>query len=693
MEEAVSRPADSEPPRPFATTSGFPLAPDNPVVSVHVLGILPHLDRPFEYAVPATLAQVQPGMRVRVRFAGKEREGLVRARYATPHTSRALAPLVKVVSDDQVIAESMFRVCEDIATRYAGTVADVLRLAVPPRSAAAEKQVHATRESHTGDTTTGPNPPKRAQAAENLEDAGSPAFFTEKFTGLAAFLTHAADPDTVVPRASLVLDPVDSWIDLALETTQALPTDAGVLILASDQRDVDRAAQHFRERGLEPVILTSAAGPHKRYSSFLSVLYGTSRIVIGTRSAAFAPVHNLRLILMFDPDDDLFEDPRAPYPHARTVALSRSYSERIPLLYVMRTPSAALRLLETKGVLAALTPVPASHEVTRPRVELMDEYLREREGPSGYSRLPHHAYARIREGLERGPVLVSVPRSGYVQSLCCTFCGTRATCLTCHASLGVPGRGSGVLVCRVCGRSHGAYRCQECDRTDFRPLIVGSGRIADDLSRSFPKTTLHVSGGAQGVVPDEDVRSGEIVVATPGAEPLPDGGYAASLIVDPELALGRAVYDADTEAVRRFSHVIAATRVFAEGGHVLVVGRAPHRALRALVLPRSTAFIDSVVRERDELGLPPLRKVVEAQGSTAALHHFLAAVDLPATASVFGPVECGAADGDRQSRAILRAPLEDAAALVVAARAAAHMHSAKKIPGSLRIQVDPPHVF
>lgn len=673
----MSELADPAPERPFATTTGFDLAAEDPVVSVHVLGILPHLDRPFEYAVPASLDYVQPGMRVRVRFSGKEREALVRRRYATPLTDHALAPLAKVVSEDRVISESMFRLCEDIATRYGGNVADVLRLAVPPRSAAAEKQVHTARKNLT--TSSTPEPVEAPLA--------------RKFIGLSAFLNHAANPAGVVPRATLVLDPVDSWITLAYQATRALPVDAGVLILASDQRDVDRAALYFRNQGITPVVLASAAGPHQRYSSFLSVLHGTSRVVIGTRSAAFAPVHNLRLILVFDPDDDLFEDPRAPYPHTRTVALSRSYLEKIPLLYVLRTPSASLRLLENKNVLTALTPVPASHASTGPRVEIMDEYLRQREGASGYARLPQHAYACIREGLARGPVLVSVPRSGYVQALCCTFCGTRATCLTCHAALEVPAHDTSMLQCRVCGRSHGTFRCHECDRTHFRPLIIGTGRTADDLSRSFPEATLRVSGGAQSVVADDAVQAGDIVVATPGAEPLPATGYAASLIVDPELALGRAVYDSDTEAVRRFSHVIAATRVFEEGGQVLVVAHARNRALQALLLPRSTAFIDTVLHERSELGLPPVSKVVEARGSTTALTHFLQTVELPPTARVYGPVEVDEVDQGEEFRAIVRSPLEDAAALVAAVRAAVHVHSAKKVPGSLRIQVDPPHVF
>lgn len=702
---AAQTPGTPSPDGELRTTSGFAVADDDPVASVHVLGILPHLDRQFEYAIPATMQELTPGQRVRVRFAGRDREGLVRSRYARPHTDRPLAPILKLVSPDVVIGESMFRVCEDIATRYAGSVGDVLRLAVPPRSAAAEKQVRAAVErgqAQAEDDTDGSPAAGDDASAESERDADEAGghqdddrhpHYTRKFTGLQAFLNHAASDTGVTPRAWVTLDPVDSWVALALEAVQALPPDAGALILASDQRDADRAAHAFADAGIDAVMLASSAGPHKRYSAFLSVLNGTARVAIGTRSTAFAPVRNLSLVLVYDPDDDLYEEPHAPYPHVRSVVQSRSRVENTALLFVTETPSVWLRALENHGHLTALPPIAAPHAVTHPRVELMDQYLREREGGSGYARLPSHAYTRIREGLTRGPVLVSVPRSGYVPALVCTFCGTRATCVTCHASLAAPARGSEMLVCRVCGRTHGAYRCQECDRTNMRPLVLGTGRTAEDLSRAFPDVPLHVSGGAQGVLDDSEVNEAQIVVATPGAEPHPADGFAASLIVDPELALGRAVYDADTEAVRRFAHVIALTRTFEHGGQVLVLGATPHRALRALVLPRSTSFVDAVLDERDALAFPPMSKVVEVSGDTGAVGRFLADADPPPTAGVFGPLEAHDADGGPRSRAVIRAPLADTAALVASVRAAAVVHSAKKVPGTLRVQVDPPHVF
>ena len=150
---AVAENATASPDRPDAvrgpglrTTAGFEVVSELPVASVRLVGVLPHLDRPFEYAVTPDTAAAGPGMRVRVRFSGKDTEGIVLERRAEPTTDRALAPLHRLVSDDVVVPPAMMRVCEDVAERSAGTVGDVLRLALPPRHARAEKADRAAAE-------------------------------------------------------------------------------------------------------------------------------------------------------------------------------------------------------------------------------------------------------------------------------------------------------------------------------------------------------------------------------------------------------------------------------------------------------------------------------------------------------------------------------------------------------------------
>ncbi len=104
---------------------------------------LAHLDRPFDYLVPAELDEVAvPGTRVKVRFAGQLVDGWLLSRADDSGHGGRLAYLEKVVSPEPVLAPEVARLARAVADRYAGSLADVLRLAVPPRHARVEKEPH-----------------------------------------------------------------------------------------------------------------------------------------------------------------------------------------------------------------------------------------------------------------------------------------------------------------------------------------------------------------------------------------------------------------------------------------------------------------------------------------------------------------------------------------------------------------------
>jgi len=128
-----------------------------PVARVAVDISLAHLDRPFDYLVPARLDQAAvPGCRVRVRFAGQLVDGYLLERTDTSEHQGKLARLERVTSPEPVLTPEIFDLARAVADRYAGTLADVLRLAIPPRHAAAE------RDAPPAGTSLAP-PPGRPQ--------------------------------------------------------------------------------------------------------------------------------------------------------------------------------------------------------------------------------------------------------------------------------------------------------------------------------------------------------------------------------------------------------------------------------------------------------------------------------------------------------------------------------------------------
>ena len=144
--------AGSDEPRQLSLLQGFPataataagpaLAARLPVAQVRLESSLPHLDRPFDYSVPAGLdTAAQPGVRVKVKFNGQELAGFLIDRVAESDAGHPLVPLHKVVSPVPVLTAAVAELAGRVAARYAGSVSDVLRVAVPPRMAKLEKDL------------------------------------------------------------------------------------------------------------------------------------------------------------------------------------------------------------------------------------------------------------------------------------------------------------------------------------------------------------------------------------------------------------------------------------------------------------------------------------------------------------------------------------------------------------------------
>ncbi len=251
-----------------------------------------------------------PGARVKVRFAGKDLDGFVVARSAhTDHTG-TLTPLRRVVSAEPVLRPAVAELAGLLAERYAGTRADVLRLAVPPRHATTEKQPSPPEEPVRR------RPGRGARRVARLPGGGG--------------VPRPTWPAAARPAAVWSALPGEDWPRLLAQAAAAtLAGGRGSVLCVPDHRDVarlDAALTDVLGAG-HHVVLTAGAGPARRYREFLAVSRGTRRIVVGTRAAAFAPVHDLGLVAIWDDGDDLHAEPRAPYPHAREVLLTRATVE------------------------------------------------------------------------------------------------------------------------------------------------------------------------------------------------------------------------------------------------------------------------------------------------------------------------------------------------------------------------------
>lgn len=657
-----------------------------PVARVAVDMSLPHLDRPFDYLVPAELdAKAVPGCRVRVRFAGQLVDGFLLERVAESGHDGKLLYLERVTSPEPVLTPEVAALAREVADRYAGTFADVLRLAVPPR--------HARVEAEPAPAPGG-GPP----------DDGAPRGIGawSEYPAGASFLSALADGRA--PRAVWTALPGLDWAAaIARAVGVTLRAGRGALVVVADGRDVARVDAALKEELGEGrhVALTAELGPAERYRRWLAVLRGSARAVVGTRAAMFAPVADLGLVVLWDDGDDVHAEPHAPYPHPREVLALRAHRTGAAALIGGFTRTTDATQLVESGWAHALAADRQRVRAAMPRVRYAGEDAQlARDAAARTARLPNLAFEAARSALQDGPVLVQVPRRGYVPGIACGRCRTPARCAACQGPLSLPSSHAAPH-CRWCGRIAGDWHCPECGFFQVRAVVVGAKRTAEELGRAFPGVPVRTSG--RDAVLERVGPERALVISTPGAEPPAEGGYTAALLLDGWVLLGRPDLRAGEETLRRWMNAAALVRA---QGPVVVAAEGSLPPVQALVRWDPITYAERELAERREVGFPPAVRMASLTGTPAAVREVLDDARLPEGAEVLGPVPVPQAPGPQaagpqaagaqagaeaqeRERALIRVPRAAGHALARALKEAQGVRSARKAAETVRVEIDP----
>ena len=644
--------------------SGVP----NPVARVRVDSTLPQVDRTFDYRVPAELSEdAVPGARVRVLFNGHELTGYIEERAATTDWTRtSLLPLKSVLSRVPSVAPEIFALSEALADRYASTVANVLRLAVPPRIAALDKKYapllpgyesaylgdfapesehvesehaalgHAEPEpSAASDTSThadpyawlatpgAPAPFVLDPPALNPDAPDAASVFSDYENGAEFIEDVAAGAATRAVMTVLPGHLEHTWADVvatALATAATSGRGAIAVVPTAKNLDLLEAALAERLPADSFVRLSSDSTPHTRYHGFMKARLGRVPVVIGTRAAAYAPVANLGLVVCWDDGDSSLVERRAPYCHARDVLLLRASAENTAALFAgFSMSSEAARLVRTRWASHVRAPRALVRDYSPRIFSTGSEFELARDPLAAMARIPHLAFEHARRALARGPVLVQVARSGYIPSFSCERCRMPARCGECSGPLSVAS-GSSVPSCSWCGHLAQQWRCSECGFTHWRYSAAGATRTAEELGRAFPNVPVISSAG-------DHVRASvgpepALVVATPGAEPVAFGGYAAALLLDADKMLRFDSLRAPEAALRRWLNAAALVRPAALEGTVVTTA-SPSPVEQALVRWDPAWFARQELEERAQTGLPPAVRTAAVTGAEADVRAFM----------------------------------------------------------------------
>ena len=684
----------------------------NPVATVHVDMHQPHMDRTFDYLVPAKFdALVTPGVRVQVPVGTQKVSGCVITRGTITDTAGALRPIDRVISPLPVLDPEVYAVAQRVARRSAGSVSDILRLAIPPRHARAEREylseygpieyssapVSEVREEVAGDSPYSPQSSEASRAMASWQPyVGGPAFVMR--------LQNGESPRAVcheLPGASRDDGPL---IGACLATRES---GRGVIIILPTARRVAEVAEPLRELfGNQVAVLLGDEPPEKRYHTFLRILGGQATIVIGTRAAAWAPVHHLGLVALYDDAAPTLREQRSPYVEARDVLALRASTAHAGMLISAPYVSVQSAALINSGWAALLEATPGTHHAYVARVSSPEQWIHEE---ASWQRLPDAAFAMVRDALTRGPVLVVVPRAGYIPSVACSSCSRQALCPQCGGTL-AQSMPEAPATCTRCG-ANPTWRCPHCHGRSLRATRIGSHRTAEEIGKAFPGVGVILSGAGSPDGIAHQVRDvPRIIVATPGAEPQAESGYAGALVLDSRYLRGDGL-EADISFMRHATRVISLVRSASDGGHVMFAGGIDPASLQALSQWDLAPYARSLLAEREGLQLPPTARWLAITGERANIRRLLGLIRAYANErsssplrhptedilfvtgvhefvggiSVLGPVE---AKG-HEVTVYLRSALAFAMELADIARDAYRTYSGQNLGEPLRLEIDP----
>ncbi|GAA3627399.1 hypothetical protein GCM10022267_12140 [Lentzea roselyniae] len=488
--------------------------------------------------------------------------------------------------------------------------------------------------------------------------------------------------------------PSEDWPARLAEAAAAVAsTGRGVVIVVPDHRDLARVSEAC-DRLIEGVVTLSAdLGPSERYKRWLAVRRGIARVVVGTRATAFAPVRDPGLLVVWDDGDDLHVEPRSPYPNVRDVLVQRAHMSGAALLIGGFARTAEAQLLVETGWAHEIV---ASRETLRavaPRVVSVgdNEWQEVKDPAARTARLPSIAFDAARFALTDSPVLIQVPRRGYVPALACGQCRGPARCRRCAGPLALPGGTEDGMpkpaYCRWCAATEAGFRCPTCGSRRLRGQVIGARRTAEELGRAFPGYPVRTSGADEVLTKVPGKPS--LVVATPGAEPVAEGGYGAVLLLDGWALLGRADLRASEEALRRW--MTAAGLVRPGNGRVVVIADSGLTPVQALVRWDPVWHAATELAARTELGFPPAVRMATIDGTPDAVNALLDELRLPPTGEILGPVPLG--DDETKERALVRVARSEGRQLAAVLAEAQAVRTARKEQELVRIKLDPLEVL
>ncbi len=574
------------------------------------------VEREFDYSVSGDLvASVRVGTMVRVPLHGRSVRGWV-------------------VDDDVVPDAAVGRVLAISKLVGAGPPADVLDLCRWTAHRWAGRPVALYRAA---------SPPNAVR---------------EPWPGLGELVTRSALGESGVEVVAW--PPAADRRDLIAEHVAA----AGSTLVLTTEPRLGGLVRDLERRGHRVLVLRSDLDDAARTRAWSSARRG-GVVVLGGRTAVWAPVPDLASVIVLDESDEALQEERAPTWHARDVAIERAQRVGAPVVLVAPVPSPEAVACSSGDV---VRPDGSVERGGWPQVEVVDL----REEPPGNGLLSDGLARTLHQVVDRGDRAVCVlNRKGRAKLLTCLTCSTVAECERCGSAV-IEGE-DGALVCPRCALER-PHICLVCLGTKLRASRLGVQKLRDALASLLPRTEIAWLDATV-----DDPGTAPVVVGTEAALHRVDARFVAFLDLDQELFAPRV--RAAQQAAALIVRAARGAGARGRGGRLLLQTRTPEHDVVAFARSADPEPLMRAERERRELlSFPPAGAVAELVGEAAAVEQ--AVLALRRDFRVLGPSEQGTG-----SSALVFAADPDALA-----EALAVAQPLGRAAGRLRVAVDPPRV-
>ncbi|MFZ5533022.1 MAG: primosomal protein N' [Pseudomonadota bacterium] len=439
----------------------------------------------------------------------------------------------------------------------------------------------------------------------------------------------------------------------ALETV--LKAGRQALLLAPEIGLIPQLKRRVQARFGSPLaLLHSGMTERARLQSWLAARDGQVRLLLGTRSAVFAPLPELGLIIVDEEHDGAYKQEEGLRYSARDLALWRARRSGVPIVLGSATPSLESFYRAERGDYRLLRLPLRAGSGQEPTIELID--MRPHAAPDGLS--PPLLQAIARELARGGQVLLFQNRRGYAPMLRCRTCGWIAGCTHCDARLTLhrePGKRD-VLICHHCGaRRPSPPQCPDCGTPDPDVIGMGTARVEESLQRHFPDARLaridRDSTRRQGSLEQllDAAVSGRLNLLV-GTQMLAKGHHLPHLGLVAILDVDQGLYSPDFRAAERMGQLVVQVagrsgRELRAGTTLIQTHRPDHPWLRQLLIEGYAGFARSLLVERREAHWPPFTRLALLRAQTAKPEPALAFLEAvgrclppPAGMQVLGPV-------------------------------------------------------